>query len=92
MGGSAQVINGLTLNGTVDSTTLYFGAGPATGVPADNTPQEVLGSGTIEGSQESLVNYSNDMLTIGPGITIVGGLEHADRTGLLRVLPNGWVL
>ena len=74
-GGWAKVMDGLTLNGTIGSTTLDFGQGPATGVPADNTPQEVVGSGTIEGSQESLVNYSNDMLTIGPGITIVGGLN-----------------
>ncbi|HLN26979.1 MAG TPA: hypothetical protein VK395_04500 [Gemmataceae bacterium] len=70
----AQIINGLTLNGTIamagasDSATLNFGAG------SDNVAQAITGTGTIQCDEGSLYNYSNKMLTIGSGITIVGGV------------------
>jgi RHS repeat-associated protein len=77
---AVTVIDGLTLNGTIElggkagsdnAADLYFGNGN------DNTSQTIGGIGTIQFGQgdslSSLENNSNDLLTIGPNITIQGG-------------------
>ncbi len=80
-GAIVTVQGGLVLNGTIElggasGTDNYayldFGSND------DNTPQAISGTGTIQFGQDyfgdSLENNSNDTLTIGPNITIQGGL------------------
>jgi len=72
---AAQIINGLTLNGTIVMGGASNFANLDFGATSDNVAQAVSGTGTIQCNQGSLSNYSNEMLTIGSGITIVGGVD-----------------
>ncbi|HEY2787000.1 MAG TPA: Ig-like domain repeat protein [Fimbriiglobus sp.] len=92
LGSYADIINGMTLNGTIElggtidlggtsnSGILYFGGGLFRGV-GDNMSQTVSGTGSIEfgRSFDSLISYSSGTLTFGPNITIHGGGDVAIR-------------
>ncbi len=82
-GAAVYVTDGLTLNGTIVVGAAY-GAGNGANLLAfgyydDYTPGSVSGTGTIQFGQDaygdSIQNYSNETLTFGPNITIIGGLN-----------------
>ncbi len=81
-GSRVNVSNGLTLNGTIElggasgtsnAGDLVFGS------LDDGVAQTISGSGTIQFGQDNagdvLFNTSNEALTVGPNITIQGGLH-----------------
>jgi hypothetical protein len=86
--GAVVVLNGLTLNGTIDMP----GSG-SYGVIGfgffDNAPETISGTGTIFlGSSGALVDQSNAGLTIGSGITIDAGATYSYLEALGSFVVN----
>ncbi len=80
-GATTTIINGLTLNGTIElggTSGTYNYASLNFGSAGDDVAQTVSGTGTIQVGQDFNYNYlnnqSNETLTFGPNITIQGGL------------------
>jgi hypothetical protein len=91
---TATVLGGLTLKGTIYLTgsgaALDFGSGAG-----DSTPETIGGSGVIQfGPQNavSLENTGTGALTLGPGITVVGGGNSVIDSPNAPVINQGTIM